>query len=825
MKMMKKLVCLLLAMILAVCSFSAVAENEEETVSLSGDQSEEEADPFAGIELVPYDYDDITVGNPTPLNGQFFTDMWGNATSDTDVRHLVTGYNLIIWDGEISLFRFDRSVVSGAVIADDVDGNRSYILSLYSDLYYSDGTPITARDYAFAVLLQCSPVVGELGGHPAAYDFLMGYEEYAAGEAPCLAGLRVISENMLMFTVKKESLPYFYELSRLAFYPYPIHAIAPGCAVYDDGNGAYIANADANAEEPLFNAGLLSATIMDPEKGYMSHPDPVSGPYRLTDYDGSAAVFEINPYFKGNEMGEKPRIKRITYTAAANDTMIQELSEGKFALLNKVTYKPTIAEGLALCMENPQYTRSAYPRIGLTYILFNPACSLVQEQNVRQAIAYCFDTQQFIDNYVGAFGLEVYGLYGLGQWMTKAVSGTLPYPGQLPEKPTKAEEEEYAKLEEEWDNMSLDGICQYLCEPEKAVQLLEEAGWTLNEQGGAFDPEKDQVRCKEIDGRICPLALTMGYQPRADVEQAFNEYFIEYLGQAGIRLTIVPLEFDSIVEAHNDHLFDSLDLLYLGDNFNISFDPALFFWDEEQPDEPEEKQDCLKAVYQELYLMSEDMDRTEPSDIMGYLAKWIQLQIRLSELLPLLPVYTNIYFDFYTQELTNYWIEDHISWGKAIVPARMCSIREINGDTDAIEVELSYAKGEGELDLSALLARPAHESEDFSYGALSRFPEYVRSQVPAEFINIYELVAAKLQEGLELKEGAESVEMKFSFMTPYPEGEPVYLLFGIPGKGSDVEWFVREGIGLENGSVSVMMERELCEKLLGIDFALAVVSR
>ena len=816
----KKLICLFLAALL-VCSIPfafaeddfVIFDDEEEEAGFSdgADESLEE------IELVPYDYDDITVGNPTPLNGQFFTDLWGNATSDTDVRHLVTGYNLAIWDGELSVFRFDHSVVSGALVRDDKDGNRSYLITLYSDLFYSDGTPVTARDYAFTVLFECNPVISELGGHPAVYDYLVGYEDYAAGITPYIAGLRIPADNMIEFTVKKEALPYFYELSRLAFYPYPIHAIAPGCAVYDEGKGAFIGSSDMNAAVP-FTADLLRGTILDPAAGYLSHPNPVSGPYRLLSYDGQNAVFEINPYYKGNDAGEKPRIKRLTYTVADNPTMIRELGEGKFALLNKVTYAPAITEGLQLSARNPQYTRSTYPRIGLTYLFFNPDSPLIQDLEVRQAVALCFDKQAFIRDYVGAFGLEMQGLYGLGHWMFNAVSGTLPFPDTRPENPTREEEEAYQKASDEWDELSLDGLTQYEMDPEEAVRLLEEAGWTLNERGESFDPQVDKVRCKMSDTGLLRLELTLAYQPRADVEQAFENHLTDILAQAGIGLSVVPLEFESIVEAHNEHVFDGLDIIYFGDNFNISFDPALFFWKDDASGEP------MRAVYEELFALSEDMDHTEPRDVLGYMQKWVRFQERLTELLPLIPVYSNVYFDFYTKELDEYWIEEHISWGKAIVPARMRSIRSDNEeDNTKIEAELSYANGEAELDISSMLERTAREKTDYSAGALSRFPEYVRRQVPSEYKTIYEIVAGNLN--TKLDEKTRTLTTKYSFQTRYPAGETVYVLFGIPGNGSDVEWLVQKGTGASDGGVLVTIDREQWEKLLGKTFAIVVVSR
>lgn len=811
---MKRIViCVLLAMALMIGALPTFAE-EAELVTLdesTPEPLESVPEEEEAIELVPYDYDHITIGNPTPLNGQFFTGLWGNDTSDIDVRYLVTGYNLIIWDTEISLFRFDRSVVSGAMVTTDENGDRCYLLSLYSDLFYSDGTPVTAWDYAFSILLQSSPVIGELGGHPAVLDYIVGYEDYVSGKTPYISGVRVPADNILMITVKKESLPYFYELSRLAFYPYPIGAIAPGCTLSDDGSGVFIGGSQAS-----LSAEQLRGTVLDPDSGYMSHPDPASGPYRMLSYDGKTAEFEINPYYKGSEAGKKPRIENLTFTVADNDTMIQALGEGEFALLNKVTYSPTITEGLRLCIDSAQYTSSAYPRVGLTYLLFNTDSALVQEQKVRQAIAHCLDRQAFITDYIGRYGLEIDGLYGFGQWMYDAATGLMPYPVESSEESTPEETAAWEEGLAAWEALSLDGLTRYPLDVEVAAALLDEAGWSLNERGEAFNPQADSVRCKNVDGELRRLELVLGYQPRADVAQAFAEYFTASLAQAGIQLTTVPLEFDSIVDAHNEHIFDALDMIYFGDNFNISFDPRLFFADADAPADG----DSLRSVYEELFALSEDMAHTEPRDILGYMQKWVRFQERLTELLPLIPVYSNVYFDFYTRELDEYLIAEHPSWALAIVPARM---RAIKGPDEDIGIETELLESTDELDLAHLSQRVVRDKDDYSDGALSMFPEYVRKQVPADFRTIYEFVAARLDSAIE--DGEDVVEMTYAFQTPYAEDETVYLLYGIPGKGSDVEWFVREGVGFEDGRIHVELDKELCERLEDITFALAVVSR
>ena len=49
-------------------------------------------------------------------------------------------------------------------------------------------------------------------------------------------------------------------------------------------------------------------------------------------------------------------------------------------------------------------------------------------------------------------------------------------------------------------------------------------------------------------------------------------------------------------------------------------------------------------------------------------------QEQLSDMLPLIPVYSNVYFDFYTSDLTDYDILKYITWGDAIVPAKYYNV-------------------------------------------------------------------------------------------------------------------------------------------------------
>ena len=63
------------------------------------------------------------------------------------------------------------------------------------------------------------------------------------------------------------------------------------------------------------------------------------------------------------------------------------------------------------------------------------------------------------------------------------------------------------------------------------------------------------------------------------------------------------------------------------------------------------------------------------------------MQEKLTEYLPLIPVYSNVYFDFYTNELQNYDVLKKITWGDAIVPAVYAPVPEKpeDGETDGTE--------------------------------------------------------------------------------------------------------------------------------------------
>ena len=383
MNAMKKILCLALSLMMLSLPLLSQAENAAE------------APAEVPLEEIQFP-EELKVGHPTITKGDFFTELFGNDTADIDVRALVHGYNLVNWDQNQGEYVFDPSVVEEVIVGSDEYGNRVYKMMLCDDLFYSDGSKITAWDYAFSMLLMMSPEIEQIGGKIYRAEHLLGYKEYIdarrreiAGETleiqdKVLTGVEVHSDRELWVWLDVDFLPYFFEVGLLLCEPYPIQVIAPGCKVYSGPGdyGVYIGNEDPTVTEPLYTAELLRKTILDPETGYNSHPSVVSGPYTMLSWDGVTSHYEINPYFKGawyhnslpngyengpveyipmldaegNPMLDaqgnayylvKPTIQKVSFTVADNDTMIQKLADGELDLVNKITYGPTILEGMS----------------------------------------------------------------------------------------------------------------------------------------------------------------------------------------------------------------------------------------------------------------------------------------------------------------------------------------------------------------------------------------------------------------------------------------------------------------------------------------------
>lgn len=666
----KKMIAILLALCLSLGGLTALAEEADGAAAASGDT--------------------LVVGATTMMSGNFFSEMFGNNTADLDVRTLLHDYNLMQWQNNLGAYGMNPLVVSGLVVQEDAEGNRTYTVSIYSDLKFSDGSPITAYDYAFSMLVSMAPQMREIGAQTVYSDYVIGSNAYATGRSDHFAGVRVLNDTTLSVKVVADYVRFFYELALLDYYPYPMSVIAPGCEVADSPNGVYIRNIDQTITEPLFTAELLRETVLDPEKGYLTHPGVVSGAYTLENYDVETHVaeFAINPYYKGNYKGLRPLIPKIIFRHVAPENMIAALESGEIDLLNKCTAADVIDAGLALTGSGP-FEEIDYPRSGYSFISFSCEKPITGSDAVRKAIAHCLDKDEVVHAYVRDYGVAIDGYYGIGQWVYQLVMGDEEPPVTALTEDENHEETQitYEEAMVAWDALNLDGLHIYELDVDEAIRLLESDGWTLNREGQPFDPETDDVRCKRMGGTVTPLELKMIYPEGNAIEDSLEEHFLRYLTQAGVKLNVEPMPMTELLDVYYRNVARDADLIYLATNFATVFDPSYTY---NPADAYQGSSNRSGLADDELYQLAVNLRLTEPGDVLSYCRKWVAFQERWTEVLPTIPMYSNEYYDFFTSRLKDYALEAGMTWSDAIVGAYLSDEAEEpveEAETEAAEAE------------------------------------------------------------------------------------------------------------------------------------------
>ena len=647
---MRSVLALFLALFMMMSVAAGLAQGVgNETNSAETELSIQMADRPAKTELVH-----LTVANATRVSGNFFTSQFGNNTSDMDVRNMIHGYSLTYWSTQ-ETFETDHTVVKNLKVATS-NGNTIYYIQLADDLVYNDGvTKITAADYVFSFLLLASDEFSRLGASTGQWSHILGYDAYAKGEILYLAGIRLIDDYNFSVTVKKDYEPFFYELSYLSVNPYPISVLAPGCMVADSPKGAFIRNIDT-MEEPLYTTELLTSTVLGPE-GYLRNPRLTCGPYRLEAYDAATGTvdFAINEFYKGNWEGIKPWIDTVTLVEGKINTMVRKLQDGEIGLINKAVDGDVILEAMAARTNGAMIDWSNYARLGYGYLAVACEQGAQQSQKVRQAIACCLDTDRFVADFLKGFGMTVDGYYGIGQWMYYGTMGLLT-PEELSAEDTMR-----------WEEVTLDNLDHYAYDTERAKTLLTEDGWILNEKGEAFDARQDKVRYKQgADGSLMPLSFRFARCQDNAGAQMTVDLLTPAFEEIGAELIISDVPFTEVLSDYYREDGRKYDLSFIASNFVSVFDPYLHFVKDPRF---EGSMNTSGIEDEELVRLAWAMHETKPGEELEYLREWQLFQERFNEVLPTIPIYSNIYFDFYTNTLKNYHPGSEYSWPTALLYA------------------------------------------------------------------------------------------------------------------------------------------------------------
>ena len=580
--------------------------------------------------------DTLSVGTLTRMRGYFFTDLWGNNSTDLDVQNLIHGLSTVAWVSE-SEYTADPTVVKELLTQDNADGSKTFYIFLNDGLMYSDGSEITAADYVFTVLLLASPQVKQLGGAETAYNFLTGYDAYHSGETQCLSGVHLLGKTIFSLTVDSAYLPFYYENSYVDVTPYPVQALLGDYMVADSDEGAYLTTDDDSLSLP-FDADRLNDRLFG-KNGYMSTPNVVSGPYCIKKYDAASGSvsFTANPYYPGNAYGAKPNIEKMLLTACGADEAIDGLRDGRFDLICQCVSAEMIKNGI-----EKGFSCELYPRRGLGYVCFACESSILSDVSVRKAIACATDRAGFAESYLGSYGTAAYGYYGLGQWMVQTALGNLTVDGA--------------------EQVSVENFNTTPYDLETANRYLDEAGWN---SALALDSSRYGIRCNE-KGELLKLKLAVPAGSKA------AEEFITFASSAyekiGIRLQVVELPFDVL----SDDLYSAgeraYDMYFLGSNFSKVFDPSVIFNADERNTSVS---DLTRVADQQLFDKALAMRSVRAGDAAGYFDAWCAFQTRFGEVMPLLPLYSNLYADLGGSRLMAYSLVGRRDWTEAILYASL----------------------------------------------------------------------------------------------------------------------------------------------------------
>lgn len=576
----------------------------------------------------------LTIGNTTELSGDWVP-YWQNNAADYDIYNFITGLSTVdmTFEGE---YLVNETVVENYETTVNEDGSKTYTWTIKDGLVYDDGTPITAKDYVASVLLWSSPVIGEMGASNDYGYYLKGWRDYSTGATKEFAGVNLIDDKTFAVTIAAENLPYFFELTLTSIAPTKLSFWTDETVeVKDDGNGAYLSE---NFTKENFEERLNAAR--------REIPRPSTGPYVLKSYDEAAktAVLEVNPNFPGDYTGQKPLIQTVIYKKVNQETALDELATGSVDLLSGMASGDEINAGLDL-VDQGGFAYTDYPRSGYGKIAFQCDHGPTQFVEVRQAIAHLIDRNDFAKAFTGGFGSVVNGPYGESMWFYQE---------------TKAEL-----------NQRLN---QYPYSLEAAKELLDQAGFNLDANG---NPYESGIRYKRMDdGTLMPLIIEWASSEQNAVSDLLVVKLQENpdLAAAGIQINQTVMTFTELLNyLYRDatqgakygvptyHMFN------LATNYTPVYDLSTTYTTD--PDMFAQGYNTNFILDEELDRLAQEMVKVDPEDREGFKQKFVEFIERWNYLLPDVPLYSNIYHDFYNEKLKDYNINSLVELSKAILYA------------------------------------------------------------------------------------------------------------------------------------------------------------
>ena len=628
---------------------------EEETEEPTEEEAEEPVEEEPEEVQPDIDYDakgQIIYGSTTELSGDLGNAWWTNNASDKMVRDLINDYAVIV-SNQGGEFVPNATVVKDITSEMNEDGSKTFTVTINEGLTYNNGDPITAKDYVAYALVAYSPAVKEAGGKVST-ETVVGATEYQAGEAQVLSGVRLVDDYTYSIQISADKIPYYFDSTYASLSPLALkmYASAP-LEVKDDGEGAYL------------DGGSLVASEVDAAR-YIYADRISAGPYQLADLDlaSLSAKLVLNPNYAGNFEGVKPTINQIIVVKANQETMIDQLKTGGIDFLSTLTDGDQV--NAALDLEDQGLVRTvSYERNGYGKLMFQCDFGPTQFKEVRHAIAYLLDRNEFANQFCQGFGSVVDGPYGLAMWMYK-----------------ESKEDLAANLN------------KYSYSLESAVEELKNGGWVLNKDGSDYVDGSGEVRYKEVtaeeagdyahnvtldDGRILmPLHIEWASSEGNSVSELLAVMLAngDQTKQAGVEIVQNVMTFADLLNymyrdasVGDQYGVKTYGMYNLATNFTAAYDQS-YSWvtATSNPEYYAEGYNSNFTDNEKLDQLSMDMVYgVEAGDDAAYLATWVEFIKEWNDYLPEVPLYSNVYYDAMASKIEGIECNSLFDFDQAVV--------------------------------------------------------------------------------------------------------------------------------------------------------------
>lgn len=614
----------------------------------------------------------VVIGTSTEASGDWAYSAFVRNPNATDKAVMtLTDDMTTIESNQHGDYVINKTVVKSYERIEEENGNVTFKFVINDGLKFNNGEAVTAQNFVAWTMFLVSPAGKEMGVVSTTYNMLPGGLAYRNGETNVLSAVRLYDEKTFSITIAKTGedgetsyLPYYYDLTYAGMQAVNLtYWFGEGWSVKDDGEGVYFVNADGKE----FTAETVGETVT---AGRFATGNRVTaGPYNLVSFDESSReiVLEVNENYNGNFEGQKPGIQKLVIVKTSDDTVMDMISTGQIQIYSGIADGAQVNAVLDLIEAGTiDSSPSQYDRAGYGYFGF--ACDLgpAQFTEFRQAVAYLLNRVEFAQTFCQGWGSVVHGPYCTAFSMTSKTD--------IDKK-----------------------VNHYDYNPEKAVELLKQAGFVYNADGSDYVDGSGEVRYAKVteeqaryyesfnkvlaDGTILmPATLNWASSEGNSVSALLTTMLAssEATKAAGVSIVKTEMTFPSLLSymyrqemngAVGDFTVPTYNMFNLATGYNGGVYDESYNWTT-NPEYIEQGYNVQHLYDKELDKLSMDMVYgVEPGDEATYLSLWEKYIIRWNELLPMVPLYANIYVTVYPNTIDNYAEDSFWGFERAILYA------------------------------------------------------------------------------------------------------------------------------------------------------------